>query len=186
MKRRLTVALAATAAFGLCAVATVPTAGAAAKKGKIRITGGPIFKPGVMIGDNVRFNRTTTVKSGGTVKIVNKGAPEAGPHTVSLLKKTALPRTMAQAEPCFEGQGVCAPLFAAHEVPEDPEGMPGVIQYNAGAAGFDTMGDKDTAGDSLFIAPGQGGSIKVTADKGSTLTYFCAVHPWMQGKITVG
>jgi plastocyanin len=185
MNRRITVALAATAALGMCAMGTVPTAGAAAKKGKIRITGGPVFKPGVMIGDNVRFNRHTTVKSGRTVKIVDKGSPMAGPHTISLLKKSALPRTMAQAEPCFEGKSVCAPLFAAHEVPEDPEGMPGVIQHNAGAAGFDTMGDKDTAGDSLFIAPGQGGSIKVTADKGSTLTYFCAVHPWMQGKIKV-
>ena len=63
--------------------------------------------------------------------------------------------------------------------------MPGVIEYNAGAAGFDTMGDANTAGDSLFIAPGQGGSLKVTASKGSKLTYFCAVHPWMQGKIKV-
>ena len=185
MNRRLTVALAAVAAFGVCAAVSVPAAGAAAKKGKIRITGGPVFKPGVMVGDNVRFNRHTTVKSGGTVKIVDKGSPMAGPHTISLLKKSALPRTMAQAEPCFEGQGVCAPLYAAHEVPEDPEGMPGVIEYNAGDAGFDTMGDADTAGDSLFMPPGEGGSIKVTAKKGSKLTYFCAVHPWMQGKITV-
>jgi plastocyanin len=185
MNRRITVAIAAIAAFGACTLGAVPAAGAAAKKGKIVIKGGPIFKPGVMIGDNVRFNRTTTVKSGGTVKIVDKGSPMAGPHTISLLKKSALPRTMAQAEPCFEGGGVCAPLFAAHEVPEDPEGMPGVIEYNAGGAGFDTMGDEDTAGDSLFMPPGQGGSIKVTADKGSTLTFFCAVHPWMQGKIKV-
>ena len=185
MNRRITVAIAAVAAFGICAAGTVPAAGAAAKKGKIRITGGPVFKPGVMIGDNIRFNRATTVKSGGTVKIVNKGAPEAGPHTISLLKKSALPRTFAEAEPCFEGGGVCAPLYVAHEVPEDPEGMPGVIEYNAGAAGFDTMGDANTAGDSLFIAPGQGGSLKVTASKGSKLTYFCAVHPWMQGKIKV-
>ncbi len=47
------------------------------------------------------------------------------------------------------------------------------------------MGDAKTAGDSIFIAPGQNSSIKVTADKGSRLRYFCAVHPWMQGKITV-
>jgi plastocyanin len=184
MNRRITVALAAIASIGLFAVGTVPAAGAAAKKGKIRITGGPIFKPGVMIGDNVRFNRNTTVKSGGTVKIVNKGAVEAGPHTVSLLKKSALPRTMAEAEPCFEFGGVCGPLVAAHQF--NPETMePGVVEYNAGAAGFDTMGDENTAGDSLYMPPGQGGSIKVTAKKGSKLTYFCAVHPWMQGKITV-
>lgn len=185
MNRRLTVAIAAIAALGIGAVGLVPTAGAAAKKNKIRITGGPIFKPGVMIGDNIRFNRTTTVKSGGTVKVINKGDPDAGPHTISLLKKSFLPQTIGEAEPCFEGQGVCAPLYVAHEVPENPEEPPGVLLFNAGAAGFDTMGDDKDAGDSVFIAPGQGGSLDVTADKGSTLTYFCAVHPWMQGKIKV-
>jgi plastocyanin len=185
MNRRITVALAATAALGICAAGTAPTAGAAAKNGKIRIVGGPVFKPGVMVGDNVRFNRHTTVKSGKTVKVINKGAPEAGPHTISLLKKSALPRTIGEAEPCFEGKGACAPLYAAHEVPEDPEGMPGVLLFNTGAEGFDTMGDAQKAGDSIFIAPGQNSSIKVTADRGSKLHYFCAVHPWMQGKISV-
>jgi plastocyanin len=185
MYRRITVALAVVAATGLSAVGLAPTAGAAVKKNKIRITGGPIFKPGVMIGDNIRFNRHSSVRSGGTIKVINKGDPQAGPHTISLLKRSALPRTLAQAEPCFEGQGVCAPLYAAHEVPENPEEPPGVLLFNAGAEGFDTMGDAKTAGDSIFIAPGQNSSIKVTADEGSRLRYFCAVHPWMQGKITV-
>ena len=182
MTRRITVAaLAAVAAFG---VAAAP-AGAAAKKNEIRITGGPVYKPGVMIGDNVRFNAASTIKSGGTMKVVNKGAMEAGPHTISLLKKSALPLTLAAAEPCFELQGVCAPLVAAHQIDPATQ-MPAVIEYNAGAEGFDTMGDAETAGDSLFIAPGQKtASFKVTAKKGSTLTYFCAVHPWMQGKIKV-
>jgi plastocyanin len=184
MHRRITVALAATAALGLPALALAPAASAATEN-KIRITGGPFFNPGVSIGDNIRFNRHTTVKSGRTVKVINRGDPEAGPHTISLLKRSALPRTMAQAEPCFEGQGVCAPLYAAHQVPENPEEPPGVLLFNAGAAGFDTMGGRDKAGDSIFIAPGQNSSIKVTADAGSTLRYFCAVHPWMQGKITV-
>ena len=42
-------------------------------------------------------------------------------------------------------------------------------------------------GDSAFIAPGQKRTLqfKVTADQGSKLFYFCAIHPWMQGKITV-
>jgi plastocyanin len=186
MNRRLTVALAATAAFGVCAFGAVPAAGAAAKKGKIVIKGGPVFKPGVMIGDNVRFNRTTTVKSGRTVKIVNNGSPEAGPHTVTLLKRSALPRTLAQAEECFQFQGACEPLVAAHQVDTtNPEAPPGRFLFDTGAEGFDTMGDENTAGDSLFMAPGQGGSIRVTADKGSRLTFFCAVHPWMQGKIKV-
>jgi plastocyanin len=181
MSRRLIIAAAALAALG---VGAAPAA-AAPLKNQIRITGGPIYKPGKLIGDNVRFNANSTIKSGRTMRVVNNGDPAAGPHTISLVKKSALPRTIGQAEPCFEFQGVCAPLVAAHQVnPETQE--PAVIEYNAGAAGFDTMGDLNTAGDSLFIAPGQkSASFKVTAKKGSRLTYFCAVHPWMQGKITV-
>jgi len=44
----------------------------------------------------------------------------------------------------------------------------------------------DVAGDSAFIAPGQKSfSFKVTAKKGSRLYFYCAVHPWMQGKLKV-
>jgi plastocyanin len=186
MNRRITTAAVAVAALGIGAAGLAPTAGAAAKKNEIRIKGGPVYKPGVLVGDNVRFNRHTSVKSGGTVKIVDKGSPEAGPHTVSLVKRSALPRTLGQAEQCFAFQGACGPLVAAHQFnPETPDAPPGVLEYNAGAAGFDTMGDTRTAGDSIVLAPQQGGSIKVTARKGSTLTFFCAIHPWMQGKITV-
>jgi plastocyanin len=187
MNRRITAAVAAIAGLGL----TIGVAGTATaakpepRKNEIRIKGGPFFVPGKRIGDDVRFNPNSTVKSGGTIKVVNNGDPAAGPHTISLLKASALPKTMADAEPCFEFQGVCAPLVAAHQVnPETQE--PAVIAYNAGADGFDTMGDDKTAGDSLFIAPGQKrASFKVAAKKGAKLTYFCAVHPWMQGKITV-
>jgi plastocyanin len=180
MNRRITVAIAATAALGVLA----PAAGAAPKKNEIRITGGPEFKAGKYMKDSVRFNANTTVKSGGTVKVVNKGAASAGPHTVSLLKASAMPKTLAKAELCFQFKGACGPLAEAHQV--DPEtGEPKVPVYDAGAEGFDTLGDDKTAGDSVFFAPGQGTSFKVTAKKGSVLPYFCIVHPWMQGKITV-
>lgn len=180
MNRRLTVAIVTVAALGTLA----PAAGAAAKKNEIRISGGIEFKAGKYMKDTVRFNANTTVKSGGTVKVVNKGSAAAGPHTVTLLKRSALPKTLKQAELCFQLQGACAPLGAAHQL--DPETQePAVPLYNAGAEGFDTLGDEKTAGDSVFFAPGQGTSFKVTAKKGSVLPYFCAVHPWMQGKITV-
>lgn len=181
MIRPLTMAIAAIAALG---VAAAPASAAKAKKNQIRITGGPIYKPGKMIGDDVRFNPLTSVRSGGTVKVVNRGAVEAGPHTVTLLKRSALPLTMSAAEECFEMRGACTPLAAAHQI--DPETMePAVPLYDAGGTGFDTMGDERTAGDSVFFPPGKGTSFKVTAKKGSTLSYFCAVHPWMQGKIKV-
>jgi hypothetical protein len=188
MHRRFTVAAAATAALGVAAAGALAAApaSAAVKKNEIRIIGGTVYKPGVMIGDNVRFKKGTRVKSGATVRIVNRGSAEAGPHTVSLLKRSALPLTLRKAEQCFEFQGACGPLAAAHQVdPANPEAPPAVFEYNAGAPGFETMGDEQTAGDSLFIAPGQGGSIEVTARKGTNLFFFCAVHPWMQGKMKV-
>jgi plastocyanin len=49
----------------------------------------------------------------------------------------------------------------------------------------DTLGNAASAGDSQFIPAGEGISFKVTASKGSTLPYFCAIHPWMQGKLKV-
>ena len=180
MNRRLTVAIVATAALGVLA----PAAGAAPKKNEIRISGGTVFKAGKFIKDEVHFNANTTAKSGSTVKVVNKGSAAAGPHTVTLLKPSAMPKTLKKAELCFEMKGACAPLAEAHQL--DPETQePKVPLFNAGAEGFDTLGDEKTAGDSVFFAPGQGGSFKVTAKAGSVLPFFCAVHPWMQGKITV-
>ena len=49
---------------------------------------------------------------------------------------------------------------------------------NAGKPGFDRPGD------SIVWMSGNV-SVKVTAAAGTVLHYFCAVHPWMQGTITV-
>jgi plastocyanin len=56
---------------------------------------------------------------------------------------------------------------------------------DVGQTGFDTMGTKTAPGDSIYLAPKATVSFKVTAKKGSELHYFCAIHPWMQGTITV-
>jgi len=72
MHRRLTVAAAAVAAIGLPALALAPSAGAVPKN-QIRIVGGVVVKPGKFVMDNQRFKkRDTTVKSGATVKLVNR------------------------------------------------------------------------------------------------------------------
>jgi hypothetical protein len=39
--------------------------------------------------------------------------------------------------------------------------------------------------DTLFLPPGTAISVPVTAPSGTTLSYFCAIHAWMQGSITV-
>jgi plastocyanin len=55
----------------------------------------------------------------------------------------------------------------------------------AGSAGFDTGGDKTTAGDSVYLPPKGKVTFKVTAKKGTTLNFICAVHPWMVATIKV-
>jgi plastocyanin len=185
MNRRLTMAVAATTALGLAA-GGVATAGAAAKKNEIDMVGGVSVKPGKFVKDDQRFApRNAKVKSGATVTLRNKTKTE-DPHTISFVQKRFLPKQFETA--------AFGPLMQAHQVdPNNEEAPPGVLIVDNGAplaAGAtleaDTMGDDKKAGDSAFIAPGQKTfKFKVTAEKGSKLFYFCAVHPWMQGKISV-
>lgn len=185
MNRRFKVAMTATAALGLFAAGIVPAAGAAAKKNEIRIVGGEQFKAGKFIKVDMRFKpANVTVKSGSTVKVVNKGElPE--PHTISFVEKKFLPQG-------FEFAAIGA-LGAAHAFNEETQEVGffqvddgvGVPNDQAGVLEVDSLGNADNAGDSQFIAPGQGTSFKVTAKKGSTLYYYCAFHPWMQGKLKV-
>jgi plastocyanin len=185
MNRRFTVAVAATAALGLGAVGVATTAGAAAKKNQIRIVGGEKFKAGEFLKINLRFKpRNVTVKSGSMVDVVNK--TEGEPHTITFVEKKYLPKSFDVA--------VDAKVREAHQVdPTNEEAPPGVFVVDNGVAvpeggtlNVDTGFTPDVAGDSAFIAPGPGKfSFKVTAKKGSRLYYYCAVHPWMQGKIKV-
>ena len=126
MNRRLTVAVAATTALGLAA-GGVATAGAA-KKNEIRIVGGTTMKPGKYLKVDVRFKPLdATVKSGSTVKLVNKGTdPE--PHTITFVEKRYLPKQQ------FES-AVDAKLREAHQVdPNNEEAPPGVLVVDNGAA----------------------------------------------------
>jgi plastocyanin len=184
MNRRLTIAVAATAAIGLPA-AIASSAGAAIPKNQIRIVGGEKFKAGEFLKIDLRFKpRNVSVKSGSTVKVVNKAADE--PHTISFVEKAFLPTSFDVA--------VNDKLLEAHQVDQNnEEAPPGVLVVDNGVAvpeggtlNVDTGFTPDVFGDSAFIAPGQKTfSFKVTAKKGSRLYYFCAIHPWMQGKIKV-
>ena len=94
---RRTVAIGAVAAVGLLATGVAGAAGAAGKKNEIRIVGGTTVKPGHYVKDNVRFTPLNkTVKSGATVKLVNRGEnPE--PHTISFIAKKYLPKEFETA-----------------------------------------------------------------------------------------
>ena len=190
MNRRVTVAVAATAALGMPALVLAPSASAAAKKNQIQIVGGTSIEINKFVKDNQRFvSPLGKVRSGATVKVVNK-AKTQDPHSISFAAKRFLPGDSFE-----EFETPVFPLLGqAHGIPQDdPEGEPTIFVTDNGQpvpAGGTLQADTEftdtVMGDSAFIAPGQKSfSFKVTADAGTTLNYFCAIHPWMQGKIRV-
>ena len=180
MTRRTAVAaLATVAAFG---VAAAPAA--AAKKNEIVIKGDFTWRSGKGVKDTQRFSpRSISVKSGATVTVRNRSKTK-DPHSVTFIEKQFIPTG-------FESPIVGA-TFGAHQPGGEEseffakidDGVPAADQ-NAPLA-VNTLGTLEAAGDSEFMAPGQKSiQFVVTADKGSTLPYFCVIHPWMVGKIKV-
>ena len=162
--------IAVLAALGSLAFAG--TASAAPKANTITAVGAVEVKLNQHITDAQRWDADSySVKSGATVTLKDK-SKENQPHTLSLVAK--LPRTMAQIMGCE----ACGPLMAAHQVNEET-GDVGVALVNEGADGFDVPGD------SIYLPPKGKVTFKVTAKKGSTLNFICAVHPWMAAKLKV-
>jgi plastocyanin len=174
----MTVASAMGAAV-LAMAATAIGAGKGPAKGKVVITGEESFKPNAYLKLGFHFAPgTVAIKSGGTITLTNV-TPEA--HTLSIVKKSQVPRTLKQLENCE----VCVEIFKAHGInPEGPpqHGPPPIRLVDVGGPGFNQPGD------SVVIGPkGRGGPVtfKVTAAPGTVLNFVCALHPWMQGRFLV-
>ena len=142
----------------------------------LNIRGGTIFRPGKAIIDNMRFVPLKRgIKSGNTLTIRNRTNQ---PHTLSIVKKSELPRTLAKFESFFESP-VMGEFMQAHEVdPANEEAPPGKLLVDVGESGFDQRGD------SVFFQ-GKQQKIDVTAKGGTDLSYICLLHPWMQGTLKV-
>ena len=172
MNRRTPLAVLGAGAVAAAALAVPATAQSPSPK--LTIRGGVIVKPGVSIMDNQRYTGTRTVESGATLTISNR-ATTKDPHSFSLVKATDVPKTAGKVNGCFEG-GICGKLAQAHEATDD--GPPKKPLVDVGSEGF------DQAGDSVFFQ-GKSQKVKITAKSGTSLSYICAIHPWMQGKLKV-
>jgi plastocyanin len=118
------------------------------------------------------------------------------PHSITIVEKEQVPQTLAQTLGC----AICENFLFAHAPTIGPEGPmpPFVANLDSFKASAAVPARLDTNGDSLVIA-GQGEafpdtlggligdttSAVITADEGTTLSYVCAIHPWMQGEIEV-
>jgi len=140
-------------------------------------------KPNRYFQDGLRWKKDVyTIKSGGTLHVVNNEASE-GPHTFTVVKKSDLPKTAAQINRCK----ICEKLGEAMGFDPNSEGPP-KFQYLENGVGSTTPPNVDKPGDSGLTGQGQKGEsidMKVTAKAGTTLYFMCLIHPWMQGKLVV-
>jgi hypothetical protein len=173
----------AAAVFGATLLALAGTALAAGGKGpakaKVFIRGTESVVPNAFLKISFHFDSgTVPIRSGGTVTLTNL-TPDG--HTLSIVKRSQLPRTIRQLQNC----SVCVAIAKSHGINfEGPPtaGPPPILLVNVGAPGFDAPGD------SVVIPPkGRGGPVtfKVTARPGTILNFMCAFHPWMQGRFLV-
>lgn len=143
----------------------------AASSRTVRVIGDEQFVVNAKIMATLRFSPgPITVDSGSTVRWVNE---TDDPHTISVVAKADLPTEIDDVFNC----AACNTILGLH-FPNGPNNPP-IAVVNAGAAGFDRVGD------SLWQNPGETVSTTISAAPGSTLHYLCAIHPWMQGTISV-
>jgi plastocyanin len=178
-RRTLARAAAPALALAVAAAAVAPAVAGGPAKAKLSIKGSPQFKANRYVKDTMRFGRdVTAISSGGKVTLINK---TDAPHTLSLVKRSELPRNMSQMEDCF-GDGPCDELAVAHGAIDPVTGEekdPDKPLVDVGEEGFDQPGD------SVIIAPKSKVTIEVTSPRGKDLYFLCAIHPWMQGKFDV-
>jgi hypothetical protein len=180
--RRIAAALVATGVVAAASSAAF-AAGSAPSKVTIKQKQSLNIKPNRYLQDGLRWDKDVyTVKSGGTLHVVNTAADE-GPHTFTVVKESDLPKTGKQVERC----SICEKLSKAHGADPNSDAPP-KFQFLENGVGQATAPSVDRPGDSGITGEGKKGEsidLKVTAKAGKTLYFMCLIHPWMQGKVTV-
>jgi plastocyanin len=143
---------------------------------------GVTFVPNKSVKDSMFFSpAAASVNSGDTLTFEYDGKPSDEPHTITIVNQKDVPKTAAEVNNCM----VCQKLSSGHlKNPKAPPGPANDIAHwtlDKGQPGLDGVGDSIA----IERAKHKSISIKVTAPAGTTLYFVCAVHPWMQGKITV-
>jgi plastocyanin len=143
---------------------------------------GQIFKPNQLVAVVFRFTpERTTVDAGQRIRFADADQDTVEGHTATIVNQGDLPTSFAEGDACFAETAPCGQALAAHD-PDGDQQPPFNLVVNKGRPGLDRPGDSLLFGGGL---DNQSISARVTAAPGTTLYYLCALHPWMQGKITV-
>jgi hypothetical protein len=135
------------------------------------------------IQDGLRWDKDTyTVKSGGTLHVVNDAADE-GPHTFTVVLAKDEPKTGLGVVNCK----ICMTLAKAHGANPNSDAPP-KYPFLENGVGQKTPPLVDRPGDSGVTGQGKKGEyidLKVTAKPGTKLNFMCLIHPWMQAVVVV-
>jgi plastocyanin len=169
--------IAAVAAIALGSVFAL-TGTSAAQDKTIRTLGTEDVHINSKIFSNLRFSPgRTTLSSGDQLTLSHDDATEE-PHTLTIVNASELPSDVEGVFGCGAPGTVCDEVFTTVGPQLTDETKSQFINV-AGGSGLD--GRLDT----LWLPAGTSISVPVTAPSGTTLSYFCAIHAWMQGSITV-
>ena len=164
----------------VCAAALViggTSASSAAKRGitgyTIKIKQKPSGRPYFKVPDR-------DVLPGESVTVVNRTSPRRiGPHSLSLVKSSLVPRTRKQVRNCFRKKHICREIFKWHQGGQ-------LTNVDVGETpGWDTEGDLENTGDSALLLKRGKRNTRPAAVAGTTLHFICTIHPFMHGKITI-
>lgn len=159
--------------IGALVLAVVAGVGAAASPGTVAVRGGEQFVPNALIQSTFRFSPgMVSADTGQTLTWVDEDNVADEPHTVTLVDEADLPTDVEEVFECQAPGEPCGDALAAH--------FGGAPVIDVGSPGLDSPGD------SLWFFADGSVSGTISAPAGSTLFYLCALHPWMQGSITVG
>jgi hypothetical protein len=155
--------------------AAMAKSGKASKNARVEMTGKLTFKRNKFIRDGAHFSPgTVVIRSGGKLTLKNR---QPHPHTFSIVSKSDVPKTIGKVDNCGAPGTICDKIFTAHK--PDADGNPTVPVVDVGKPGIDQVGD------SVILGPKESKTVTVSAPKGTTLSFFCGIHAWMQGVLKV-
>jgi len=161
----------------LASVALSASSGSAADK-TIRTMGTEDVHINSKIFSNLRFSPGRTVVRSGDELTLSHADDTAEPHTLTIVNASELPTATEDVFGCGEPGTICDETFTTVGPQITDESAAQFINV-AGGSGLD--GRLDT----LYLPPDTSISVAVTAPAGTTLSYMCVIHAWMQGTITV-
>jgi hypothetical protein len=132
-----------------------------------------------------KYTGPSKVAAGAKLTVLNDSNPKKiGPHTWAVVEKSAIPKTKADLKDCGKNLGgLCGVIAKALKVNLKTFAV-GKPSVDVGKKGWDKAFGKK--GDVFYSeTEGESQTRVVKAKAGTTLTFFCAVHPEMQKTLKV-